>query len=376
MLKPTLTFYTNMPTPYQLDFFEALQQLFDLHVIYFSTRESDRSWTLDASNVNYRTTTLKNGWLIRQIQKKVVSFHFSLAIIRQIFKQRPQFVIVNGTYWSPNVIIAIILNKLRKSKVFFWSEPLFPTSSRFKYRLKRILFFPVRRFTDVVFAIGQSAEKSVREYGYKRPVYLLPYNINVNLFSETSMSVEKIADLRLTFKSKNEIIFLASGSLIHRKGMDILVDAMSRITRSDIRLLIIGSGPEKETLKLLAGSDHRIIFLGFREKEEIPYWFSLADVFITASRYDGWALVVNEALAAGLPIIASDQVGAARDLLRDNVDSFICGSGNSDQFAAAMIRMIESPDKRAVFAQNARARATEVSSEYNADKLFNILAKL
>ena len=63
-------------------------------------------------------------------------------------------------------------------------------------------------------------------------------------------------------------------------------------------------------------------FLGFRNQTQLPACYALADVFVLPSRYEAWGLVVNEAMCSGLPIIASDKVGAARDLVREGVNGF------------------------------------------------------
>ena len=80
----------------------------------------------------------------------------------------------------------------------------------------------------------------------------------------------------------------------------------------------------KESLKELAApAGGRIVFLGFVEKNDIPYYFANSDIFAFASRYDGWALVINEALAADLPIISSDKVGAAVDKLKHRINVLV-----------------------------------------------------
>jgi hypothetical protein len=80
-MRPTLSFYTNMPTPYQLDFFSELSKLFSLQVTYFTEREADRQWELPVTDTTYTTRVLKNGFLARWVQRKAVSFHFSRQII-------------------------------------------------------------------------------------------------------------------------------------------------------------------------------------------------------------------------------------------------------------------------------------------------------
>jgi glycosyltransferase involved in cell wall biosynthesis len=74
--------------------------------------------------------------------------------------------------------------------------------------------------------------------------------------------------------------------------------------------------------------------LGFRNPEDIPPIFAAADVFVLPSRHDGWGVVVNEALGAGLPIIASDRTGAAHDLVQHGVNGFVTGAGDVEALVA------------------------------------------
>jgi glycosyltransferase involved in cell wall biosynthesis len=108
------------------------------------------------------------------------------------------------------------------------------------------------------------------------------------------------------------------GSLVERKGVDRLIHALAAMpTRRRPMLEIAGDGPERERLVGLArGLNVDVCWLGEIRPEDLPtvgvHWW----VQVVPSRYDGWAVVVNEALGKGVPVIASDQVGAAHDLVR------------------------------------------------------------
>ncbi|RYE54357.1 MAG: hypothetical protein EOP48_12505, partial [Sphingobacteriales bacterium] len=167
-LKPALSFYTNMPTPYQLDFFDALTKWFSLTVIYYSLKEQDRQWSLPASSENYKVVILKDNLVARLVQKKVSSFHLANNISHVIAKDQSRYVIVNGTYWSPNVILAILYNYRRNKHVYFWTEPVFPVVNKTKRWLKRAFMWPVLNKTTALLAIGRAAEASFRSFGYKK----------------------------------------------------------------------------------------------------------------------------------------------------------------------------------------------------------------
>ena len=88
----------------------------------------------------------------------------------------------------------------------------------------------------------------------------------------------------------------------------------------------------------------RITYAGFQAPEELPRFFAQADAFVLPSRYDGWGVVVNQALGAGLPVICSDRVGAGHDLVEDGVNGLKFPAGDSAALAQQMERLVSAPE--------------------------------
>ena len=374
-MKRKLTYYTNMPTPYQLDFIEALAVHFDLKVVFFTARESDRQWDLRKNfNSEIHYTTLRNSGLVRWIQRKIVSFHFSILIFPLLFKDPADFIIINGTYWSPNVVLALLISKFRKKKVFYYGEPVFKSSSKLQSWIKKnILAFPLKNFTDATFAIGKLAIISYRELGYRKNLYNIPYNKNTELFKNSNIDISKKTQLIDAYKRSGEAIILTSGSLIERKGMDTLIKAFLLLPGyTNAKLIIMGDGPELASLKTLSKKDPRVLFVGFQDKLWIPVYFAIADIFAFASRYDGWGLVINEAVASGTAIICSDKVGAAVDLLENRRNAIILDSEDVEGFSHAMKELIENEIKRSEIVKNSKDLEPKLSSAYNAKLVYDI----
>jgi glycosyltransferase involved in cell wall biosynthesis len=371
--KPILSFYTNMPTPYQLDFFEALKEYFDLRVIYFTSRESDRQWDLSTKEPGYGIRVLNNNRVALLVQKKFSSFHFSNQIISLLRKDEADFVLVNGTYWSPNVLLALYISYKRNKKVAFWSEPVFPVKNRLLFLIKKTMLLPIIRYTHMLLAIGKQAELGYKKYGYKKPIYNIPYNINHHLFDIKNLDQDIFQKLVLKYKAKGEIILLSSGSLISRKGMDTVIKAFMQLSEDlNARLIIIGDGEQRNEMQTLINGNDRIELLGFQQKEMVPYWFNLADIFVFASRYDGWGLVINEAAAADIAIISSVSVGASADKLVNQHNAILLNAEDVEGFAEAMQNLIYDKAMRNKLVNNNKIVKTELSSEYNAKKLYDI----
>jgi glycosyltransferase involved in cell wall biosynthesis len=122
-----------------------------------------------------------------------------------------------------------------------------------------------------------------------------------------------------------ELVFI--GQLIRRKGIDILLKAMAPLwqTYPNVRLSVIGSGPERGSILSQVQQDRvsaRVLFEGPLPSSHIIKRLARASALVLPSRWDGWGLVVNEALSVGVPVIASDHCGAA-DLIVNGVNGYI-----------------------------------------------------
>jgi glycosyltransferase involved in cell wall biosynthesis len=112
----------------------------------------------------------------------------------------------------------------------------------------------------------------------------------------------------------------------------------------------------------------RICYAGFQPPDALPQFFAQADVFVLPSRYDGWGVVVNQALGAGLPIIASDQVGAAFELIRASENGFIFPAGDTNALAAAMRQYTTTPALAEAHAAASRRLRDEWTPAHGAER--------
>jgi glycosyltransferase involved in cell wall biosynthesis len=370
-VKPSLSFYTNIPTPYQLSFFNELAKRFELTVIYYSTTESNREWNFNLEQ-GYNVILLKNNFIARIVQKKIVDFHFSWQIFSTAWKDKSEYVIVGGAYWIPNASTAMLFSHMRSKKVAYFTEPLFEVTNKIKYGIKWLLLRNLNLCCDAIFCIGKKAAISFEYYDVKAPKFIIPYNIDSTEFA--NLDELKLSAFKAKYRRGNELILISSGSLIPRKGMDILINAVNQIGKN-IKLIIVGDGPERAELETLAGTNNNIIFAGFQLPADLPYFFAVADVFAFASKYDGWAVVINEAIAAGLPIISSDAVGAAIEVVTNYDNGIICASGNVQAFKEAIELLLAQPELREKFKERAKALVPFISSDYNAQRVFDIFTR-
>jgi glycosyltransferase involved in cell wall biosynthesis len=112
-------------------------------------------------------------------------------------------------------------------------------------------------------------------------------------------------------------------------------------------LIIVGDGPLRGALESAAAGIDTVRFAGFRNQTELPAFYAVADLFVLPSRREPWGLVVNEAMNAGCAILASDRVGAARDLVRDGMNGAVFPAGSVPALARALEALFADPARLA-----------------------------
>jgi glycosyltransferase involved in cell wall biosynthesis len=202
-----------------------------------------------------------------------------------------------------------------------------------------------------------------------------PARINVLTNAVTERSAPDAATIRELRASLNALpedcVLLAVGRLSREKGMDDLLDAFahaSRASKAPLRLVIAGDGPERGRLETRAGSD-RIHFLG-HVTDPWPLYHA-ADAFVLPSHSEGSPLVIFEAMAAGLPIVAT-AVGGVPEVLTNDVTALLVEPRNVSQLAAGLVRLADDPALRTSLASAARAALRRHSPEAYSGQLLGI----
>jgi glycosyltransferase involved in cell wall biosynthesis len=137
-------------------------------------------------------------------------------------------------------------------------------------------------------------------------------------------------------------LFLFVGKFADGKRPGDFVDALATLAsegRGDVRGAMVGAGPELPAIEALARTRHApIAFCGFRNQSELPRYYAAADVVVLPSMHETWGLVVNEAMACGVPVIVSDGAGCAEDLIDEGKTGFTFPAACISKLAERMIQ--------------------------------------
>ncbi len=223
----------------------------------------------------------------------------------------------------------------------------------------------------VIVATEQEKEDIIRYYGASpESIGVVPCGVNLELFRPVD---KKAAKWRLGFGNNGKII-LYVGRVEPLKGIDRLLEAMSYLkSRQGIKLVIVGgdddSRDEVEQLKemsLRLGIQDSITFLGLVEQEELPRFYSAADVCVVPSYYESFGLVPLESLACGTPVVMTG-VGSARTIIRDGETGYVVPDNRPELLTEKIELLLSKPEADTNFINSVRASVTGFSWSHVAD---------
>ncbi len=170
-----------------------------------------------------------------------------------------------------------------------------------------------------------------------------------------------------------EVVVLCVARLSEEKALDILIRAAAS-AGAPVALVLIGEGPERARLEALAARlPARVVFTGSLAWERIVEGYAAADVFALISRRETWGVVVNEAAASGLPLVLSDQVGAAHDLLRPGENGMLVAPDDVSETAAALRELAADEALRHRFGVRSRELVADWGYAGSVDGLVRLL---
>jgi glycosyltransferase involved in cell wall biosynthesis len=319
----------NMPSHYQNDLFTELSKYYDeFEVIYAHPHDNSR----------------KNlGWNFENKQRfnsKTIGRDLAFwQIISYVFKNRKSTHIVNGIWAEKIFFFVIILLNLFQVNFLIYSEAPNPTKNRsfLKKTILRFGFIPISKRLI-------SKAKGILAISFFASNYFKNLGVNERKIYHFGYFQKEKTPLKLTPK-KSCISLLFVGQLIERKGIFILLEAIEKLleTHQSFHLSIIGSGILKDDIQqvIKAKNLQNVVEIwGVIDSQNVHKYIAQADLLILPSVFDGWGIVVNEALQSGIPVLVSDQCGA-KELINHGKNGFIFKANNLNELKEKLTYFIE-----------------------------------
>lgn len=272
---------------------------------------------------------------------------------------------VNG-YTYPTNYFAAIGAKLSNTRLLMRSD--MATRMRRAPSLRHsIRDVVVRRWVaacDALLFIGRRNREAYIAYGAdERKLFFTPFSVDVEAIAASVARSTDRAALRSEWHiPRDGTVVLFAGKLTARKHPEAMLHIAAECGPS-VHVVLAGSGPLEQQLRAEAARMRvtNLSFLGFVNQRRLPEVYALSDIFVMPSEDEPWGLVLNEAMAAGLPPIACSDVGACADLIREGESGFTFANGDWGAMIALVRRLVAGVALRAAVGECARA----ISSRYN-----------
>lgn len=249
----------------------------------------------------------------------------------------------------------------RGSEVYF--------SWLFKNQISRL----VLRHADAVVALTEDMKKSLQRF-CNREIYIIPNGIELDRFINLPKKEETLSRIGI---NDQENIILFVGRLCYVKGVEYLIRAMNIIVNKKnkkVKLIIIGDGEERQNLEKLTKElnlGNNVIFLGKIPNEKIAEFMASSDVFVLPSLSEGFPSVILEAMACGLPIVATN-VGGIPYVVNEEENGFLVMPKDSEQIAEKILFLLENKN----ISEEISKKNKEMIKKYDLNNIIQELEKV
>lgn len=264
-------------------------------------------------------------------------------------------------------LMAVAAAKLTRTKVLMRAEThLKLQRGGFKKRFRKLIMSSFYRFVDVGLPIGTLNAEFYQAHGISAEnLSLVPYAVDNQFFVERVAQADpQMVRNRLGVSADKPIILFASKLIGRKRPLDLLKAFHQLQTRGvDAALVYVGSGELEVTLKQYAQTHNvrDVIFCGFQNQTELPSFYAAADVFAFPTENEPWGLVLNEVMCAGLPIVASAEIGAVPDLVHHGENGLLFEAGDVAQLSAHLETLVANTNLRTAMG----ARSLEIIEQWS-----------
>lgn len=221
-------------------------------------------------------------------------------------------------------------------------------------RIRRQLLARLFRKVDGFLSIGACNREFYEHHDARSDrIFSMPYAVDNAFFQRLAQAARPEREAfrcGLALEPGRPVILYCS-KLMARKRPDDLLEAYISLSPDGVQeprpyLLFVGDGAEASALSHRARQTgwNSIRFLGFRNQTQLPSFYDLCDVLVLPSAYEPWGLVINEVMNAGKPVVVSEGVGCAPDLVEDGKNGYVVPVGAREELARCLARIVSEPE--------------------------------
>ena len=229
--------------------------------------------------------------------------------------------------------------------------------------------------TELIVPTNKTYKLFKEKYKFDKNINIIPTGIEVERFFEENIPLRDVNDLRKTLKiSKKDFIILFVGRLAEEKNIEFLIESQKRLQEehNNIKLIIVGDGPDKEKYEQLAKNlklDKNIIFTGKVAWGDMPCYYQTATVFATASKTETQGLTIIEAMASNVvPVCMRDE--AFQSMVTEELNGLLFET--NEEYEEQILRLYKNKEELSKFNRQARIQAETYSSKYYAERVLEV----
>jgi glycosyltransferase involved in cell wall biosynthesis len=358
---------TNFVPPYRIPLFKEIAgRVASLRVLVSTLMEANRHWAVDFGGLEVvvqRNLSVRRRWRHPSGFAETVYLHFPWDTLWQVLRYRPD-VVVSGEFGF-RTLNAVIYKLLSRSKLVIWAT-ISESSEAKREKIRLLLRAFMLHLADAVVTNGTSGARYLAGRGANPDkIFVVPQTTDIRAFAEVPL--ERVPQACRTL--------IYAGQLVPRKGLLPFLQSLARwcVDHPDekVEFHLCGDGSERpgiEAFSLPPNLSLRV--LGNASYAEMPARYAAAGVMVLPTFADEWGLVVNEALASGLPVLGSVYSSAVEDLVEDGVNGWRFRVDDPEEMYRAIDRCLLTPEW---VLREMRARAREaslrISPEYVVDRI-------
>ena len=298
------------------------------------------------------------------------------ASIYWVNKFKPNVINLPG-YYEPAMNVVLFYCRLKGIKVIISADSTEGDNPNVGWReaLKRFVVSKAQGF----FCYGSKSAEYILKLGMKSEHILVANNSvdNDRVDNVHAEALKTRETVKYSYKLR-KYNFIYVGRLIDVKNLDNLLTAYKPLANSDWGLIVLGDGSEEIKLKKYK-SDNNLDGICFIEGQpwyDVPKILALADVFVLPSYSEPWGLVVNEAMACGLPVIVSNKCGSAYDAVKEGINGYTFNPYNIEELTLVFKKFVDSPESIIPFGQKSKEIIKRFSPENVAQEMYDGFKKV
>ena len=377
-----LAIITTHPIQYQIPLFKKLKKSKIKAHVFFASRHGLSSNEIDHEfkvKVNWKinqnlTSKYKNFFSPNQ-KFSINDFRLSFSGLEKHFiKNKYDAVLLCG--WNKLIYLkAFFLAKKLKIKTILRVETnlnlqISPIKKNIKYFILKYLF----KYIDYFLYIGILNKFFFLKHGVpSKKLFSSPYCVDNEYFKKKKIKKTKLKKkLNLNYK----IIILYVGKFIERKKpLDYLELTKKFIHNKQVHFVMIGNGDLMHDCKKFIKNNflNNVSIIGFKNQNELKNYYHISDLLVITSKYETWGLVINEAMASGLPVIATKQCGATEDLIKNAKTGYLYNHYELNKLFSNFNKFLNKIDLKKKIKKNIQIKIKNYNYEQTISSLKKIL---